>query len=239
MGEGAARRGDFATTRWSLVAAAGDAHAASAHEALATLCGTYWQPLYAFARRSGADAHAAEDLVQGFFATLIEKRYLDDADRERGRFRAFLVTAFRHYTSKERERARALKRGGRRRPLALDFDDGERRYLAEPVDTETPERLFERRWARTVLDRALARLRDELRTSGREAWFDALLPHVVGGAGPQRETAERLGMTEGALKVAVHRLRGRYRDALRAEVADTVRDPGDVDDELRLLVAAI
>ena len=210
--------------------------------ALESLCTAYWFPLYAFERRRGAGPEEAQDLVQGFFAELLEKDYLRQADRERGRFRTFLITAFRHFASKEREKARAEKRGGGRTPLPLDFADGESRYLREPADDRTPERIFERRWALTLLDEALGRLRGEHRAAGREDLFEALQGTLGGGtaeASSYAEVGARLGMSEGAVKVAVHRLRRRYREILRASIAETVADPSEVDDEIRHLLAAL
>jgi RNA polymerase sigma factor (sigma-70 family) len=230
----------FATTRWSLVVAAGEAPEGEGRAALEALCGAYWYPLYAFERRRGAGAEEARDLVQGFFAALLEKGYLAQADRERGRFRTFLIAAFRHHASKERERERAQKRGGGRAPLSLDFADGEARYLREPVEERTPESLYERRWALSLLDGTLARLREEHRGGGREAWFEALRPHLVGDGGePHAALGERLGMSEGAVKVAVHRLRRRYREVLREAIAATVADPAEVDDEIRHLLGVL
>lgn len=231
----------FATTQWSVVVAAGGGDAPDARRALEALCAAYWYPLYAFARRRGSGEHAAQDLVQGFFAALLEKGYLAQADRERGRFRAFLKTAFAHFASKERERARAQKRGGDLLHLSLDFERGEERYRCEPADLTTPEDVFERRWALTMLDRVLARLKAEFSEAGKQDTFAALLPFVAGGAPlpTHRETAEALGMTEGAVKVAVHRLRKRYRALLREAVADTVSDPADVDEELHHLIASL
>jgi RNA polymerase sigma-70 factor (ECF subfamily) len=233
--------GRFATTQWSVVVAAGNADAPDARRALESLCAAYWYPLYAFARRRGAGAHAAQDLVQGFFAVLLEKDYLAQVDRDRGRFRAFLKTAFAHYTAKEREKARAQKRGGDLLHLSLDFEQGEERYSLEPADATTPDAVFERRWALTMLDRVVARLKTEFSAAGKQELFTALLPFVAGGAPlpTHRDTAESLGMTEGAVKVAVHRLRKRYRTLLREAVADTVSDPADVDAELHHLIAAL
>jgi len=229
----------FATTRWSLVA---DAGAAGERAILGELCGAYWVPLYVFARRSGHSEDDARDLVQDFFATLIEKDYLAAADRDRGRFRTFLLAAFKNHASKLRERERALKRGGQRTRLSLDFDDGERRYQLEPADDRTPEDLFEKRWALTLLDRALERLAVRERGKGSEQAerFEALRPLLTGGpAQPYRELGEQLGISETAVKVAVHRMRARYRDALRAEIADTVSDPAFVDDEIVRLMQAV
>lgn len=230
----------FATTRWSIVVAAGAAEDTEGHAALESLCRAYWYPLYAFERRGGTPAADAQDMVQGFFAELLEKDYLRQADRERGRFRTFLLAAFRHYASKERERARALKRGGGRRLLPLDFEDGESRYLREPADARTPETVYERRWALTLLDETLGRLRQEHDLAGRGDLFQALRGTLSGGdAPPYAEIGRRLSMSEGAVKVAVHRLRRRYREVLRALIAETVAEPSAVDDEIRHLLAAL
>lgn len=242
MTDGAPARGArFATTNWSMIVAAGGADSKVARAALASLCGTYWYPLYAYARRRGADAHEAQDRVQEFFATLLDKGYVADADRERGRFRTFLLVAFRRHTAKEVEKERALRRGGGLSLLSLDFESGEQRYRLEPAHLETPERVYERRWALTQLDRTLAHLRRELRDAGREERFEVLRGHLdgVSGAPSHREAAERLGMSEGAVKVAVHRLRQRYRALLRDEIAQTVNDPAEVDDEIRHLLEAL
>ncbi len=236
-------RGDgrFRTTRWSVVVAAGADPGSEGRVALESLCSAYWYPLYAFARRRGEGVETAQDLVQGFFATLLEKDYLAQADRDRGRFRTFLITAYCNYASKERDRASAQKRGGGRLPISLDVAAGEARYAAEPADDRTPERVFERRWALTVLDRVLDALRTEFTTSGRGALFDALLPFVADASAqrPYREIGGEIGMTEGAVKVSVHRLRKRYRHLLRSAVAETVGDDADVDDELRHLIDSL
>lgn len=231
----------FHTTQWSLVVAAAGSHGESSTAALADLCQAYWYPLYAFLRRRGNSAEDARDLTQGFFATLLEKDYLADADPERGRFRSFLVTAIARYAAKEHDKAAAQKRGGGARPLSFDFDDGERRYLCEPADNWTPERIFDRRWALTLLERTLARLRQEHQSTGKLDQFDALKTFLTGesGATPLRQVAEKLDMTEGAVKVAVHRLREKYRERLRSEIAQTVESTEDVDDELRLLLQAL
>jgi RNA polymerase sigma factor (sigma-70 family) len=231
----------FATTRWSVVAAAGQPDSPEAREALATLCRIYWYPLYAYARRQLPRPDDAQDLTQEFFALLLEKDYLHDADPQRGKFRSFLLTAFRRFLGKERDRARAQKRGGGRSLLPLDFQAGERQYQLEPTDHATPETLYERRWALTLLQQTLARLRHEQVNAGKEKLFEALKGTLTGDddAEPYARIAEPLGMSEQAVKVAVHRLRRRYRELLRAEIAQTVATPEEVDDELRDLFAAV
>jgi RNA polymerase sigma-70 factor (ECF subfamily) len=231
----------FHTTRWSLVAAAAGASSAGTRAALEELCQAYWYPVYAFLRRRGHATEDAGDLTQSFFAVLLEKDYLADADPHRGRFRAFLLTAVARFVSKERDKQAAQKRGGGKRTVSFDLADGEARYQREPAHDWTPERIFERRWALTLLDRTLLDLRLEHAAAGKLPLFDALKVFLTGEAGtpPLREIAERLQMSEGAVRVAVHRLRQKYRDALRAEIAQTVATEGDVDDELAVLLAAL
>jgi RNA polymerase sigma factor (sigma-70 family) len=231
----------FATTRWSLVAAAGQGRSPQSQEALATLCQVYWYPLYAYARRHLPSAHDAQDQTQAFFAELLEKDYLQAADPRRGKFRSFLLTAFKHFLSKERERAGAQKRGGGRVPLSLDFQDEDRRYHLEPADPSTPETVYERRWALALLEQALARLREEMTNSGKEKLFERL-KGALEGEGPQESYARiagELGLSEQAVKVAAYRLRRRYQELLRAEIAQTVASPEEVEDELRDLFAAL
>jgi RNA polymerase sigma-70 factor (ECF subfamily) len=225
----------FATTRWSIVVAAGGPTGPDARAALETLCGTYWYPLYAYARRRGQDRHAAEDLTQGFFARLLERGSVAAADPQRGRFRAFLLTAFQRFAANEWERERAQKRGGGARVLSIDFEGGESRFASEPAHDLTPEREYERRFALALLARVLARVRDE-----RPEDAD-LLPYVggTGDARPYAEIAAARGTSEGAVKVAVHRLRARYREHLRAEIRETVADDADVDDEIRHLLEVV
>jgi RNA polymerase sigma-70 factor (ECF subfamily) len=232
---------DFASTRWSLVVAAGRGDAPEARSALAALCQIYWYPLYAYVRRSGHPADEAKDLTQEFFARLLEKHYLRAADAERGRFRSYLLTAFRRFLSKERHQARALKRGGGRRMLALDFDHGESRFCLEPTTDVTAEVLYERRWALAMLDRVMVRLRDESERVGKREGFDRLKVFLTGEAAvpSYRDVAAELGTTEGAVKVAVHRLRRRFREVVLAEIAQTVSTPEEVDEELRHLFDAI
>lgn len=235
-------RGDatFATTRWSVVAAAhGDGPAATA--ALATLCELYWEPVYVYLRRSGHCPDDAADLTQGFFARLLEKRGLRGADPQRGCFRAFLLGAVKHFLANERDKAHALKRGGGVPHLELDATSAEDRYRCEPPAAGTPETAFHRRWALGMLAQTLDRLAERYREEGKEALFDELAPHLSSDAQTVScaESARRLAMTENAVKVAAHRLRRRYRDTLRAAVADTVNDPAAIDDEIRFLIAAV
>lgn len=229
---------EFTPTRWSLVVAAGGEDTA-AHQALSVLCRSYWYPLYAYARRQSHGSADAEDLVQGFFARLLEKRELAAADRTRGKFRAFLLAAFKHYIANVRKAANADKRGGGRSHVSIDFDGADERFRMEPADTETPERAFSRSWAREMLDRSLERLREDYRERGRGRLIEELEPYLGGEEPTYARTAEALGMTEGAVRVAVHRLRRAFRELLRAEVAQTVQDPGDVDGELGQLMEAL
>lgn len=228
----------FATTRWSVVRAAGGGSTAGGRAALETLCAGYWYPLYAFARRNGRDSDSAQDSVQGFFAKLIEKETLAAADPGRGRFRDFLLVAFLNHLRNEAESANAIKRGGGRRVLPLENAEG--RFLAEPAHQATPDRLYERDWAIAVLERVLAGLRQDYAGAGKGRLFDALKETIAGGEKALHESrAEALGMTAGALKVAAHRLRERYRQALRDEIASTLADGEDVDDEIRALFATL
>jgi RNA polymerase sigma factor (sigma-70 family) len=235
-----APRAGFATTRWSIVLAAGD-ESPQARDALATLCAAYWYPLYVFLRRRGQTAHDAEDLTQGFFSSLLERGALRAADPQRGRFRSFLLTSLQHYVVNEHHRATAAKRGGRVAHEPLDFDRAEARYAIEPRDADTPERAYDRRWTLTLLDRVLVRCKQEYESAGRSELFTRLSPLLTEGATdrPYAEIARELAMTEGAVKVAAHRLRESYRRLLRAEVADTVSSPDDVDAEIKHLLSAV
>ncbi|MDB5351024.1 MAG: hypothetical protein JWN86_2271 [Planctomycetota bacterium] len=212
-----------------------------AREALAALCEDYWYPLYAFVRRRGRDPEGAEDLVQGFFARLLEKGDLETVDRRKGRFRSFLLAACSHYLANRADHDRAAKRGGGRTPIPFDRFDGEGRYAAEPSHGLTAERLFERQWALTLLDRVLGRLEAEMAVAGQAHRFEALRATLLGGgrSAPYATIAAGLGLTEEATRAAASRLRRRYRELLREEVAGTLDDPAEVDDEIRALFGAL
>jgi RNA polymerase sigma factor (sigma-70 family) len=233
--------GRFTTTHWSLVLAAAGSEDAHSREALAQLCEVYWYPLYAFVRRHGHGPHDAQDLTQEFFMRLLEKDYLGDVDRSKGKFRSFLLTALKHFLSKEWARVKTLKRGGGHTLLSLDIISAEDRYRREPQDNLTPERLFEQRWALTLLDQVLTRLSEEYEMTGKWTTFEQLKGCLTGDSDllPYAELALRLGMTEGAVKVAVHRLRKRYRGVLRDEISQTVADPAEIDDEIRQLFSVL
>jgi RNA polymerase sigma factor (sigma-70 family) len=231
----------FATTEWSVVVAAGDENTSVAQKAIATLYGTYWYPLYAYARRRGHPAEDARDVVQGFFVSLLERRDFARLERERGRFRAFLLASLKHFLANDFARRRALKRGGGTDVRALSFDDAEERYVREPADPMTPEMLYERRWALTVIDQVLVTLRMEWRQQGREPLFEELRECLLGTRprGGYAATAARLAMSEGAVKTAVHRLRRRFQAELHGKVIATLCEPDDADDEIRSLIRAL
>ena len=231
----------IATTQWSQVLAARDGADTEARAALEGLCRTYWRPLYAYVRHQGASPDEALDLTQGYFTELLEKDFLSDVDPAKGRFRSFLLVSLRNYLSHQHERVKALKRGGGTSVLSLDSSEGEATYSLRPADTMTPEQLYERRWAMTVLDRALDRLHQECRQAGNQAQFEQLRQYLTSTEPqvPYREVGETLGMSEGAVATAVHRLRKQYGRCLRAEVAETVVDRAEVDDELRHLLGAV
>lgn len=230
---------DFPTTRWTLVVTAGDPQRKEARSALVSLCERYWYPLYAYLRRRGYSADQAEDLTQGFFIRLLEGRYLGRADPDKGRFRSFLLTSLKFFVADEQDRQRARKRGGGA-VVSLEFSLGEARYQREPAHDETPERMFERRWARSVLDRVVERLQDEFVRHGRPEHFERLKVFLLGSSdAPYAALAREMNTSEGALKVAIHRLRKRYRELFRLEIADTVADPAEVESELRFLAAAL
>ncbi len=231
----------FATTHWSVVIAAGGGNSPQAAEALDRLCRTYWYPLYAFVRRQGHGAPDAEDLTQEFFARFLAKEYFGRADPALGRFRSFLLACLKNFLAEQQRQARRLKRGGGQCTISWDSQTAEERYRLEPADPLTPEQVYDRRWALTLLDTVLSRLAVEQSDAGKEQIFAQLKDHLWGEARQTSyaEMAERMGMTEGAVKVTVHRLRRRLRDLLRQEVAQTVATAGDVDEELRHLIGAI
>jgi RNA polymerase sigma factor (sigma-70 family) len=236
-----AAAGSFLTTRWSVVRGAAGGDEPRARAALEDLCAAYWKPLYAFARRRGAAREDAADLTQGFFARLLERRDVGGADPARGRFRAYLLGAFKHHLANEAERERALKRGGGVAPLRLDFEAAEVGLALEPADPRTPERAFERDWALAVLARAFARVEADYRERGRGVLFEALRGTLAPGSEPAgwRSIAQGLGQSEGAVKVAAHRLRRAFRAALRAEIAETVEGEEALEAELAHLIEAL
>lgn len=231
----------FATTSWSIVAAAKGPLSSVAHDALAALCNSYWFPLYAFIRRQGYQADQAEDLTQEFFTQLLDKDFLAEVDSSKGKFRSFLLAACAHFLSNQRDKDRAGKRGGKCRFVTLDFAAAEQRYGKEPSHQLTPEKLFARRWALTLLDQVLTRLREDFVAKGKARLFDRLRVCLLGDKDvvPPRRTADELGMTPGAIRVAIHRLRQQFRESLREEIVRTVDRPEQVDDEIRDLFAAL
>jgi RNA polymerase sigma-70 factor (ECF subfamily) len=233
--------GQFPSTRWSRIVAAKDVAAPEAREALASLCEAYWYPIYAYVRRQGYTPEASQDLTQEFFAYILERDLLAKADPARGRFRTFLRTVCARQLSEHRDRQNAQKRGGGRPVLAFDARDAEGRYSREPVDALTPERIFDRSWALTLLSRVLEGLRCEYAAAGRAATFEELQTVLSRGpeTGSYAPIAARLGTSEGAIRVAVHRLRRRYGVLLRQEIAATVDDPNEIDHEIRSLFASL
>ena len=241
MNDSLAASRSFHTTRWSVVLAAGHKSSPAANAALAELYERYWFPIYAYIRRRVNDPHEAEDLTQDFLCRLNEKNVWAAADPARGRFRSFLLTAARNFLASEWKRAGAQKRGGGLRADSLDFGSGESRLSRHPADTHTPEAEFDRRWAITLLERVLSRLEGEFTASRKIDQFQVLKPFLTGRS-PETslgEAATRLEMTHGAVKTAAHRLRRRYRELLREEIAETVGSPEEVEDEIRSLFEAL
>jgi RNA polymerase sigma-70 factor (ECF subfamily) len=228
----------FATTRWTVVLTAGRRTAPEADVALQDLCRTYWYPLYAFVRRQGHSKEDSEDLVQGFFARFLDKNYLEGLSRDKGKFRAFLLASLKHFLANEWDRATRQKRGGNAPHLSLDWQDADSRYQLDPADHLTPDKLYDRAWAVTLLERVLLRLKEEC--VGKSAEFDTLKPFLSAAADtiPYEAVAAGLGISAGTARVAVHRLRRRYRDLLRDEIAQTLTEPGQLDEELRALLSA-
>ena len=233
-------RHGFETTHWSIVLKAGHLSTAGSQQALSTLCQSYWLPLYSYVRRRVQDPEKAQDLTQAFFAKLLEKNYLNAADPSRGRFRAFLLTALKRFMANEWDKETAKKRGGGVSPLSLDFDEGERSYHLTPTDGVTPDQLFLRNWVRTLLDKVFHRLREEFESEGKAEQFDAVSVFITPRHDDVKaaEIGRQLGMSEGAVRAAAHRLRKRYRAILRAEIAETVENADDVEDEIRSLFQA-
>jgi DNA-directed RNA polymerase specialized sigma24 family protein len=228
----------FATTHWTIILRAAHEDSPESLEALTQVCRGYWYPLYAYVRRQGFDPHTAQDLTQEFFSKLIEKNYLAGADRQRGRFRWFLITAFKCFLANEFDRVRAQKRGGGERPLSLDAMTAEERYAHEPADTMNADLIYDRRWALDLLARARQRLKDEYDLNEKRRRFELLSPFLPGGepTASQAALAEQLGLSENAVKQEVHRLKRRMAQLIRSEVEQTVSHPDDVDDELRHLI---
>jgi RNA polymerase sigma factor (sigma-70 family) len=230
----------FATTQWTVVLAAGQKRSRQAEQALEELCRTYWYPLYAYVRRRGLTHEDAEDIVQAFFARLLEKNYLEGLSSEKGKFRSFLLASIKNFLANEWRRAGRLKRGAGVAPLSLDWQSGDTRYQIDPPDQCSPDKLFDRAWAVTLLERVIARLRDECVKEGKLKQFEELKPFLMLGkkAIPYDRAAAALGMTEGTVRVAVHRLRREYRRLLREEITGTLSDPAQVDEEMRALFGA-
>lgn len=229
----------FVTTHWSVVLTAREQDSPQSQEALEKLCQAYWYPLYAFVRRQGRSPHDAQDLTQEFFARLLAKDYLRTADREKGRFRTFLLVVLKRFLANEYDRQRAQKRGGTTTVLSIDQELAESRFAAEAPHQLQPDVLFDRQWATLLLERTLSRLRDEYTASGRARLFEQLQGSLARdeSASPYAEIAARLNLTEAAVKMAMHRLRARYREILRAEIADTVAAPEEIEEEIRHLFA--
>ena len=240
-GESTSSARPFVTTRWSVVLTAGEGATSEAQRAMSMLCESYWYPLYAFVRRQGYSSHDAQDLTQEFFARLLRSHLLAAADPKRGRFRSFLLASMKHFLAHEWEKAQALKRGGGRQFVPLNLDLGETRYCLEPADPVTADKLFERRWALTVLERVLNRLHQDYVANGQAILFEALRPALTGEGAlpPYGELACRLDMNEGAIRVAVHRLRHSYGELLRNEIAHTVAKPEEIEEELQHLLTAL
>ena len=234
----------FATTQWSQVLAARDATGTKSRQALAALCEAYWYPLYAYVRSplcQGHDPDESRDLTQAYFAYLLEKNILEDVEPSKGRFRSFLLASLKHFVANELRKERTLKRGGGTQTLSLDTEAAENRYGLEPVERLTPEQVYEHRWALTVLERAGERLNAEWAEGERARQFEHLKPHLTGQE-PRtgyRELASELGMTQVALRGALHRMRQRFGELIRDEIAGTVANPDEVDDEVRHLLAVV
>lgn len=234
------RRDYFATTHWTVVLRAGRHASPQSDSALEELCRAYWYPIYTYIRRQGHAREDAEDLTQAFFVRFLAKNFLQQVDSTKGRFRAFLLASVKHFLANERDRSNSQKRGGGVAHLSLDWDDAETRYRIEPADNLSPDKLYDRTWALTLLEGVISRLRDESRVDNRAELFEQLKPCLMGkGNIDYSQSAAALGMSEGAVRVAVHRLRQRYRAVLREQIAQTLGDPDQIEDELRSLFSAL
>jgi RNA polymerase sigma factor (sigma-70 family) len=234
-------RGDiFATTRWTVVLAAGGRGSASADMALEELCRTYWYPLYAYVRHQGHSPEDAEDLTQAFFAKFLAKNYLAGLDSNQGRFRAFLLASLKHFLANEWDRSRRQKRGGGATLLSLDYQGADTRYQIDPPDHLSPDKLYDRAWALTLLEKVITRLREETQAESRAGQFEQLKIYLTVGTNdiPYAEAAAALAMSEGTVRVAVHRLRRRYRELLQQEIVQTLADPAQAEEEMRALMGA-
>ena len=231
----------FLTTRWTIVLAAGGRGTPQSDVALEELCRTYWYPLYVYVRRHGHSREDAEDLTQAFFARLLEKNYLEGVSSDQGKFRAFLLMAIKRFLANEWDRANSQKRGGGVMPLSLDWQDADTRYQINPADNISPDKLYDRAWATTVLERVITRLRDENNADGKSTLYSHLERFLMVGkdAISYGQTAQALNMSEGAVRVAVHRLRRRYRELLREEITQTLSNPALADEEMQALFSAL
>jgi RNA polymerase sigma-70 factor (ECF subfamily) len=231
----------FPNTRWSVVLSAKDRTAPESAAALETLCRVYWRPLYVFARGAGHSPEDAQDLTQEFFARLLAKDYLQRVDREKGRFRTFLRVAFKRFLADDWDRRRAQKRGSGHRALSIETPECERLFERDFIEAATPDFLYERRWALTLLEEAHARLALEYRSNGKSNELEWLKPHLTAERGdiPYREISSRLGISEGSARVAIHRLRKRFREIFRETIADTVSNPTEIDAEIKFVIEAL
>ncbi len=230
-------KAQFIATHWSVVLAASQLHSPQATAALETLCRTYWYPVYSFIRRQGLEPEDAEDLTQAFFARLLQKDFLAAVDRSKGRFRSFLLAAIRHFLSNEWDKRKTLKRGGGVQIISLDREWAERRHCIEPQDNLTPDRLYDQNWLSVLLERVLTRLRNEYEAAGKAVLFEVLQAYLEGDRGqvPYAHVCRTLGMGESAVKMAVLRLRRRCGQLLRLEIAQTLSDPAEVEEEIGAL----
>jgi RNA polymerase sigma-70 factor (ECF subfamily) len=231
----------FQTTHWTVVLAAGQKHTVESDAALEKLCAIYWFPLYAYVRRRGHSKEDAEDLTQAFFAAFLAKDFLTGLSAERGRFRAFLLAALKHFLANQWDRSQSQKRGGAIAHLSLDWQSADTQFQVAATDVQSPDRAYDREWALTLLGTVIQRLATESAAAGRRRQFEELKVLLTAGKGavPQSATAEALGMSDGAVRVALHRLRHRYRELLRDEIAQTLADPSGMDEEMRALIAAL